>query len=223
MKKIVCLAACLSATSVNATLINNGSFETGDFSGWTTQDLTAPLFTQQVNGSGVSSGFGFFSSSPTDGQFAALNGFDGNGPGTISISQDVAVTSESTILFDYRAAWNLIDFCIGCVDRIFDVNIEIAGGGANLASFNILSATSGTTVLDTGDLVGSFDLSSFVGQTVSINFDWFVPENFTGPAFFQIDNIRSTASVSEPASIALLGLGLAGICFTRRKKTPSQA
>jgi len=128
------------------------------------------------------------------------------------------VTSDSTIEFDFRAAWNLVDFCGGCLDRIFDVNIEIAGGGANLANFNILNATSGTTVLDTGDTVGSIDLSGFIGQTVSLNFDWFVPENFTGPAFFQLDNVRSVAGVAEPTTLALLALGLAGFGFSRKKK-----
>ena len=87
-----------------------------------------------------------------------------------------------------------------------------------MASFNILTATAGTTVLDTTDLVGSIDLGSFIGQTVSLNFDWFVPQEFTGPAFFQLDNIRSTANAPEPSTLALLGLGLAGISFSRKKK-----
>lgn len=217
MKKIVYLFVCLFVSSANATLINNGSFETGDFTGWTTQDLSIPFFPQQVVGSGVSPGFGFFSSSPTDGQFAAVNGFDGNGPGTISLSQDITVTSQSTILFDYRAAWNMLNFGGSTINRIFDVNIETAGGGANLANFSILTATAGTAVLDTTDLLGSIDLSSFIGQTVSLNFDWYVPQNFTGPAFFQLDNIRST-SVPEPSILALFGLGLAGIGLSRRKK-----
>ena len=70
------------------------------------------------------------------------------------------------------------------------MNIEVAGGGANLDSFNILTATAGTIEFDTGDITGVVDLSAFVGQTVRLSFDFFVPENFTGPAFFQLDNVR---------------------------------
>lgn len=220
MKKIICLSACLFVGSTNATIINNGSFEDDGFSGWTTQDLASPFLPLQVSGSGISPHEGFFSSSPTDGQFAALNGFDGEGPGTISISQDITVTDLSVILFDYRAAWNLTEYCSGCIDRIFDVNIETAGGGINLANFNVLTATSGNTVLDTGDNVARIDLTRFVGQTVSINFDWYVPENYTGPGFFQLDNIRST--VPAPASIVLLGLGITGIGVFRKRKTFTQ-
>ena len=212
---VIAMVSIAIGQQAQATAITNGSFETGDFSGWNAVDLSAPFFPLQVGGAGISPGFGFFTSAPTDGAFAALHGFDGNGPGTIRISQDVSVSGAATLLFDYRAAWNLIDFCGGCTNRIFDVNIEVAGGGANLGTFSILTATAGTTVLDTGDLLGVVDLSSFAGQTVHVAFDFFVPEFFTGPAFFQLDNIRA---VPEPSILALLGIGLAGMGLARRKK-----
>lgn len=220
MKKMFCLLVCLFVGTANATLITNGSFETGDFTGWTSQDLSGPFFPQQVAGSGVTPGFGFFSSSPTDGSFAAINGFDGNGPGTISISQDITVTSASIILFDYRAGWDMLNFPSSTLDRLFDVNVNSLGG-TNLANFNILSAAAGTQNLDTGNLLGIVDLSSFIGQTVNVSFDWQIPENFTGPAFFQLDNVQAVTSVPEPTSLALLGLGFAGLAFSRKKKKHS--
>ena len=151
-------------------------------------------------------GFGLFSSSPTDGNFAAVNGFDGNGPITISLSQNIFVTDDAIINFDYRAGWDLSTFSTDPEARLFDVNINIAGGGANLANFNILTAASETIVRDTGDLFGSVDLSAFTGQLVELSFDWYVPQNFTGPAFFQLDNVRAAP---EPFSLAILTLGLA--------------
>jgi hypothetical protein len=192
---IALLAAtlALSPEEVHATSVVNASFETGNFAGWVTQDLADPFVQLHVGGAGLTPGYGFFSSAPTDGSFAALHGFDGGGPGTIRIGQDIAVTADGTIIeFDYRAAWNLVDFCSGCSDRIFDVNIEVAGGGANLDSYNFLTATAGTIELDTGDITGVVDLSAFVRQTVRLSFDFFVPQYFTGPAFFQLDNIRVT-------------------------------
>lgn len=217
MKKHIWLLACLFVGSVNATVITNGSFETGDFSGWTIQDIATPPLAVQVNSAGVSRGFGFFDSAPTDGRFAALHGFDGFGPGTIRISQDITVTNQSTIAFDYRAAWDLTFDANNIIDRTFDVNIETAGGGANLANFNILIANAGTQILDSGDVFASVDLSGFVGQTVNLNFDWFIPQQTTGPAFFQLDNVRSTMAVSAPVGIMLLGIGLAGLGFMRKK------
>src|SRR5215468_8288954 len=196
MRPLFAVAAATTALlwspgEIRATGVVNGGFETGDFSGWVTQDLANPFVPLQVGGAGLSPGFGFFLSAPTEGAFAALHGFDGSGPGTIRIAQDITVTADGTLIeFDYRAAWDLVNFCGGCRDRIFDVNVEVAGGGANLENFNVLTATAGTLQVDTGNLTGAVDLGAFVGQTVRLSFDFFVPEFFTGPAFFQLDNVR---------------------------------
>ncbi|MFQ5463716.1 MAG: hypothetical protein ACE5E5_13955, partial [Phycisphaerae bacterium] len=169
----------------------NGSFELGNFAGWVTQDLTTPFFPLQVGGAGITPGFGFFTSAPTDGVFAALHGFDGDGPGTIVIAEDVTLpVGIGSLEFDYRAGWDLLTFG-AALNRTLEVVIRPAGGGAPLLGPElILTAAAGTVQLDTGNLVGSVDVSAFAGQTVRLSFEWFVPELFTGPAFFQLDNIR---------------------------------
>jgi hypothetical protein len=217
MLKAAVVGLVLSVSGfANATVITNGSFETGDFTGWDTQDLTDPFYPLEVNGFGADASFDFFTSSPTNGDFAALNGFDGNGSGTIRIGQDITVTSFSTILFDYRAAWDLQSFG-ATVDRLFSVSIEEAGGGIVLDSFNILTAAFGDITLDTGNLLGSINLSAFENQTVRLNFMWDVPENFSGPAFFQLDNIRSSASIPEPSTLVIFALSLMGLASRRLK------
>ena len=218
MKKYLGLIVCLVVGSANASVITNGSFETGDFTGWTTQDLSTPFLPQQVGGAGVDAGFGLFLSAPTDGDFAALNGFDGDGPGIISVSQDITVTSASTITFDYRAGWDMLTFGGSTMNRLFDVNINTTAG-VNLVSFNILTAPTGTQILDTGDLTGSVDLLAFIGQTINLSFDWTVPEDFTGPALFQLDNVQSEGmvAVDAPATLALFSLGLLGFRLARKK------
>ncbi|KGJ86489.1 PEP-CTERM sorting domain-containing protein [Colwellia psychrerythraea] len=190
----------------NATLITNASFETGDFTGWHTQDLSSPFYALEVDGAGVNPWGSFFTSAPTDGSVAVLHGFDGNGPGMIKVGQDITVTSLSTITFNYRAAW-LTTFNAN-LERNFFVSIEESGGGVVLETFNILTAPINSTMNDTGDLFGSVGLSAYENQTVRMNFVWDIPEHFTGPAFFQLDNVRS---IPEPTTIAILALGIIGL------------
>ena len=204
--------------SANSTLITNGSFETGNFTGWDTQDLSIPFHPLQVSPEDFPIGFGFFGTLPTDGSFAAIHGFDGNGPGTIKISQDIFITDLSTIEFDYHASWDLISFGgPTSLERIFDINIEDIVGGTNLANFNILTVT--PSIGDTGFLSARINLSDFIGQTVRLSFDWYVPENFTGPAFFQLDNVRSsTTNVHEPSTLVIFTLGFMGLILRKVRR-----
>jgi len=168
---------------------SNLGFELGDFTNWVPQDLSVPFLALQVGGAGISPGFGLFVSAPTEGSFAALHGFDGNGPGTIVLATDVSLPSTAeSIGFDYRAGWNLLSY--GAVlDRSFSVDIEPLGGGAALQSDLILTATAGTVNFDTGNLSGAVDVTAFAGQDVRLSFEWSVTENYSGPAFFQLDAV----------------------------------
>ncbi|AKS41099.1 hypothetical protein [Wenzhouxiangella marina] len=174
----------------------NCSFETGDYTGWVTQDFPYPdfFFEQQVAGP-TYVGYTFFTSSPVDGVFSSLNGFDGAGPGTIELGQDISLPAGSslTLEFAHRAAWDLYNYGGGTLDRQFDVVIEPSGGGAPIETFPVLTASPGELVLDTGVTIESIDLSAYAGQSVRLNFVWTVPEAFTGPAFFEIDNVSVVA------------------------------
>jgi hypothetical protein len=215
----------------NSNAFANCGFERGDFRGWDTQDLSNPFFPLQVNIAGISPYAGFFTSDPPQGDFAALTGFDGNGPGTIRVAQDVLLSSDAdTLTFEYECAWDLLNF--GATEnRIFEVNIEPAGGGAPLQTDNILTAVAGTTAIPSsgGDQSASVDISAFAGQAVRISFDWIVPQNFSGPAFCQLDNIFAIGAraqiptLSEWGMIAAAsGFGLIGVFFAikRRKAHP---
>ncbi len=216
-KKTLALGAgallSLSAAGSTQAQIANGSFETGNFASWVTQDLAVPFWPLSVNAAGTTNTFGWpWNNTPTDGQFDALSGWDGDptgGPNMIRIAQDAFINAP-TLTFDYRAAWDLTFG--GGIDRTFTLNIEPNGGGGNLQSDLILTAVQGTTNLDTGPLNGAVDVSAFVGQTVRISFDLFVPEIFTGPAQFTLDNVQL---VPGPGALALLGL--AGLRRRRRR------
>ena len=183
-------------TANNAAL--NCGFETGAFPPWIPQDIPTPFFPLQVGTGGISPGFGLFTSAPTEGTFAVLNGFDGDGPGSIFVSQDmVLVATADNLTFDYRAGWDYnVVGCIATQARVFRVHIEPFGGGPPLQTTVVFTAPPTTcTNLDTGNLVGTVDISPFVNQGIRVVFEWFIPESFTGPGFFQLDNVLAHSPV----------------------------
>lgn len=192
----------------------NCSFETGDFTGWGTQDLSAPFLPLGVFTGGGSVGFGFFLTAPTQGLVSAVTGFDGDGAtgatSTISLFQDLTLPDGLvTLEFDYRGAW---DLTFGAtIDRTFSVSVQPSGGGVPMQTDLLLTAVAGDTVLDTGLSSAAIDLSDFAGDDVRLSFDWFVPEDNTGPAQVELDNVLITAiPIVNPTEIPTLSqVGLA--------------
>ena len=207
--------------------IVNGSFETGDLTGWTVKELTPasnPSLPLSVRGAGVeypAASFlawpyfivlDYFASAPTDGQYAALNDFNGDDPATNGLVnrrelyQDVTLPASTTTLeFDYRAAWELFRFN-STQPRTFSVEIQPAGGGTTLLTRTILTAPDDTYEEDTDNPSGGvgdyppavIDLSAFRSQSVRVKFVWNIPEPGTGFGFFQLDNIRLNADSAPP-------------------------
>ena len=221
------LLALLSSSGF-AGVVFNGSFETGDFSGWGTASLNTSIgdpLTVRPDGYTpsyrTSANESFFTTSATDGNFSATHGFDGLGPGNITIFQDIGVVDSLTnqLLFDYRAAWDLVRFgSLGDLDRVLNLDVYQAGDFSNqLSSYEVFRLTADTINIDTGNLTETVDLSAFDGQAIRISFDAFVPDNLSGPAFFQLDNVRLAAGVPEPSSLALLGVILAPVVLSRRR------
>jgi hypothetical protein len=145
----------------------------------------------------------------------------GGPAGAIGLSQDVGVLHEHAILeFDYRAGWELISFG-AILDRKFDVLLEPFGGGSPIATFSILTAFAGTDTQgpnqDTGPLSASIDLSAYAGTNSRLTFKWTVPENYTGPANAQLDNVRLTqgSGVNVPGPLPILGIA-AAFGFSRK-------
>lgn len=209
----------------------NCGFETGNFTGWIPQDLSMPFYPLEVNTAGVDIGFGFFISDPTQGVFAVLNGFDGNGPGSISLAQDITVPfGAENLTFDYRCAWDLLNNGDPLFARVFEVNVEESGGGGGeFLSEQIFIAEPGTVAIPDsgGNMQGIVDISEFSGQDVRIVFYWIIPEAFTGPGFCQLDNVNivgdmqvaQVPALSEWGLFAMAGiLGIMGFIAIRRKR-----
>ena len=187
-------------------LMVNGSFETGDFTGWGTHDLAVPFYALGVRGAGPSNWPGFFSA-PTDGSYVADNGFDGGGPGTIAIWQDVSIPAgnQATLTFDWRATWSMSG-----LSRTLDFVVEPGGGGTPMEMTNLVTTPNNTwSDGDTDAQSSTFDLSAYAGSTIRVKVLATIPQNFTGPAHMQVDNFsllaRSTAVASRGGYCSVAG------------------
>ncbi len=200
----------------SAATIVNGSFESG-FSGWIPGDIASPHISLAVRPNGFNSGFGFFTSSATDAAMVASHGFDGGGPGTISFAQDIGVVDASSAMlrFDYRAGWDMLNYGGSTQPRVFSIVVRPAGGGASLASYEVLRANAGTRVLDTGSILAEINLGAHINSNVRISFEAFIPQSFTGPAFLQVDRVALSA-IPEPATAILVMIGTASLLMRRR-------
>jgi hypothetical protein len=205
-----------SITSSNAALalvlpvlLTNGSFETGNAAGWILSDISSPVSPLAVRGAGFNSGYGFFNTAPTDGSYCLTHGFDGNGPGRIRAAFDVTFPpSPITLTFSYRMAWDMQNYGGATAARTFAVTIEPYGGGPALQTNTILTAAPGTSIYDTGNLFATLNLSAFSGRAVRVSFDANIPEWFTGPGFFQLDNVALSYLPVPPFAFAKSGPNL---------------
>ncbi len=187
-------------------VIFNGSFEAG-LAGWETKEIELPFVPLGVVPGGVSPGFGLFETEPTDGTLVFEHGFDGGrfdgSPDTIEIWQDVSLPpgSLATLIFDWRIGFDytvILPF-LPTLDRSLDLVIEPAGGGAPLATFNLITTDFATTptLLDNGGVTELFDMSAFAGEDIRVKWVATIPEFFTGPGHFQLDFVELFVTTTE--------------------------
>ncbi|PHS64914.1 MAG: subtilisin, partial [Flavobacterium sp.] len=186
-------------------LINNGSFESGDFTGWTVVDFTTPFVPYFVGP--ISNGAGFFSDAlPTDGGFLAGNGFDGAGPDESVLYQDVSIPTgviSATLSWDENIDYDLDSFCIGCSDRIYEVQIRDTDDNVLEVIQQVVALAN---VIDSDNVWNSLsvDLIAYAGQNIRIAFWQSIPDAFSGPAKFALDNVSlNVASDYPPITIEL--------------------
>jgi len=177
-------------------LINNGSFETGDFTGWIVSDTvnTSPNLAVRTNGASL----GFFSASASEGTKSATHGFSGTVAGTIAISQDVIVPAggAAALSFTYRLAWSTIGSSASA-GRTFRMTVQPAGGGAELFTQTIFSAAPNTAGFQTANTPVTVDFSASAGQSIRIGFITDIPTGDAGNGSFQLDNVRLTATTPD--------------------------
>jgi hypothetical protein len=193
MKKIAFLAVCLFAGSVNATVI--------DFESTTTLGC-------QVTAGGTVDGF----------SLGSYNGNSGAGFNNSCFGIESA-NSGTKYMLNYNSAIGVFTKDVG----VFDLNSLYVRAWTGFNSSLLFLGLDGVN----GNILYSMNVNvtnvwqkiSFINWTGVKTFTW-DPTNPT-VSNIAIDDFEYNASstpVSEPVSLALLGLGLAGIGFSRRKK-----
>lgn len=239
-------AAALSLGVANgAQLVSNGNFETGNFNGWTVVDQanSSGSWVPYQNGTPLPfstfGGMEFGTRPPQSGsgQYVALTDAFGNGSHVLyqMIVVPVGVTSL-TISFDFFRANQALNYSTpNSLDYGGGPNqqarVDIMGSAWNpmtdafsLAAVltNLFQTAAGSTLLDSA--FQSFSVTIPVAPgTYYIRFSEVDNQAIFN---FAIDNVSiltgdeppPTGDVPEPATWAMLGLGLGGILYRRTRK-----
>ena len=185
-----------------AASLSNGSFETGNFSAWSTN--TATLASVVTNTpAGIFSGLPL-TYSPTDGNFLAFLSA-GLGPFTpTTLSQTFTAAAGSTLSFD-------IFFHAGDYLPYNDSGFAILLNGINLfqSDVNTVGNYKGTPWTHVSDTLAS-------GGTYTLQFGVQNWGDNNLPSYLGVDNVVVTTPI--PAAVYLVGSALAGVFgFSRRK------
>ena len=180
--------------------IINGDFETGDLTGWNLTDFENAYSTAQVSTSYIADDIDGYILYPSQGNYAFFNGFDGDGPDSLTLLQTEQVlvpncsnNMSNYLSFDYSI---IVDDSYGAsFDRIFSLLI-LDSNMQQLADIEIetieMNGNTGIIFIQPKSVL--LELSNHVFlepmQPIYIDFEWYIPQSFSGPGGAMLDNIK---------------------------------
>lgn len=165
----------------SATLIVNGGFETGDFTGWTLTGDTSFTGVECFNGNAHSG--------DCDAYFGPTGGMG-------YLSQTIATTPGA----EYQTT-----FWLRNDDTLANNNFVFLWDGVQILNMNDFPSIPWAKFTVTGLATGTSSV---------VTFGFFNP-----PSYWRLDDVEiiETTGIPEPASLALIGLGLTALALLRRR------
>jgi hypothetical protein len=215
MKRILSATACAAiigwAGSATALSITNGSFETGNFSGWS--------ITEQWGGSAkvvtVAEAFKGNTYTATDGRYMA------DLTATSFVQQNQTWSAGESLSFDW--AFLGMDARVPIVNWFNDTALFEIVGANNVPVYSVVLAD----ILSTGNYNDTgwqtFTYTFTTDGSGSIRFGVQNKTSFFQDSVLLVDNVRSAAPVPEPTTMLLFGTGLLSLAAVGRRRAASKA
>ena len=200
---------CSSTSTLD--LIQNGSFESG-IANWSVLGPNMGLsscgdnWIVQSNSNSVCCCVLDFPAS--NGSSALFTAFDGNAGDLYQVNQLITLPtgiSAANLDFNYQG-----EFSYSGASRVFDVQIWDNTNTLLLGTILTQNMPNGAVPLTTSSTNVTALLSGLSGSTVNLRFSATIPQSFTGPAKFMIDNVS-----------LLVTSGVAGATLTQTAGLPS--
>ncbi len=201
---IVALLA-ITSTAAKANVIQNGNFETGSFASWQSNGHVATASVPYFGAGGVAQ----------DGHYVAVfNAGETTPNGQLWQSFVTQARTAYTVSFNYGETT--------AGDGSLQSITASALNGATLGGA-LLNNTAATAPNNASGLLSNFQFNFFANSTQTTLLFADTTNNHTVSLDGVLDNVSVTTSVvSEPASLAILGVSLVGVRLLRRTQPGKQ-